>query len=99
MAETFFREEAIQPMLDAMGVSVTVGATTAKALWNTVDDEQVRDEVGTVTGRVYEAIAKTGTFAGLQQGATLVRDSVNYTVIQARRIEDGALTRALCTPS
>ena len=97
MAETFFQEGDVQGLIDGLGgVSVTVGATTLKALWNVADEELVRDEVGTVTGRVYEAIVKTNAFATLAQGVTLVKDSVNYTVIQQRRIEDGALTRALC---
>src|SRR5262245_49037831 len=98
MTDTFFQEGDVQALIDgAGGVSVTVGATTAKGLRDVVDDELVRDEVGIVAGTVVSVVVKTGTFAGLVQGATIIVEGSTLIVIQARRIDDGALTRVLCT--
>lgn len=98
MTDTFFQGGDVQALIDgAGGVSVTVGSTTAKGIRNIVDDELVKDEVGVIAGTVIEVVVKTGTFTGLQQGAAITVEGTSYSVIQARRIEDGALTRVLCT--
>lgn len=95
----YFMEGDVQALIDgAGGIPMTVGATTAKVL---VDEGEVADErdLASVYGREVRIRAKTGTFSGLVEGATVTLDfpsnGTTYRVIRQERVEGGAETRAL----
>jgi hypothetical protein len=96
MADTFFQEGDVQALLDACGVSVTVGSTTAKGIRDIADEELLRADAAVLVGRVIAVVVKTGTFAGLVQGADIAVEGTAYKVIDQHRIEDGAYTRVRC---
>ena len=86
----------VQVVLNDFGVPVTLGATTANGVLDLTDIEEVRGEAATFTGKEIAVLVKTGTFAGLAQGATITVDGVVYKVLTAAQVDDGALTRVLC---
>jgi len=96
----YFMEGDVQALIDgAGGISMTVGATTAKVLVDEADEELIRDDAAVLVGRVVVIRAKTGTFSGLVEGATVTLDhpvaATSYKVVKQHREGDGAVTRAL----
>lgn len=81
----------IQRMLDDCGVSVTVGATTAKCLVSDSDEQIASESSSVLIGRAIILDCKRGTFAGLAQGAALTADypaaATSYKVVSVRRKE------------
>lgn len=96
MADTYFAGGDLQPMLDTLGIPVTVGTTTAKGIRDIADEAVASAEDGSVYGRLVTLIVKTGTFAGLVSGAAIAVEGANYTVKQVQLVDDGSLTRVRC---
>ena len=101
MPDTFFGAGDIQPMLDTVGVSVTIGAVTAKCIRDMQDDAVASAEDGSLVGRMVTLIAKTGTFPALVEGVAATVEGTAYTVRQQvllpGEMEDGALTLIRCS--
>lgn len=96
MPDTFFGGGDIQPMLDTVGVSVTIGAVTAKGVRDIEDEAVAVAEDGSYYGRLVTVIVKTGTFPALIEGVAATVEGTAYTVKQQHMIGDGALTRVRC---
>lgn len=94
--DTYFGAGDLQPMLDTVGVSVTVGAVTAKCVRDVVDEAIATSADGSLVGRMVTLIAKTGTFPTLAAGVVATIEGTSYTISQTLLIDDGALTRIRC---
>jgi hypothetical protein len=85
-------------MHDAFGVSVTVGAVTAKCIVDLVDEATAATRgisADTIT-RTIRVLAKTGTFSGLTYGTAITVAGDAYKILQALQFGDGARTEILC---
>lgn len=95
---TFFGDADIQPILDTLGVPVTVGVVTAKGLRDQPDEERLRGEGAFVRDRVTTVLVRTKTFEGvLARNVTITVESVAYKIGDMEQEGlDGAVTRILC---
>lgn len=92
----FFGEDDIEVMLADMGVDVTLGADTVKALLNIGDEEIYPGGTAPVLGKDIEVFLKTNSLPGLVKGASIVVDGSSYIAGEPRQYGDGAMTRVPC---
>lgn len=71
-----FGDAYIQPMLNRFGVSVTIGAVTAKCLRNEVDVNTLGDEWAPLAGKSIVVECVSGTFPALAVGVAMTVDGV-----------------------
>lgn len=91
----YFGASDLDALLYDTGVSVVVGAVTARGLEDTVDEAMLRETAPHLIGKVRTVIVKTGTFALDTRGAITV-DGVAYKIHSLEQLDDGALTRVTC---
>lgn len=91
-----FGDSYTQPMLNRFGVSVTIGAVTAKCLRDEVDDQTLGDEWASLTGKALVVEMKSGTFPALVVGVGMTVDGVAMFAarVQAKGV-DGGTTRVV----
>lgn len=96
---TFFSDEDIDAMIEATGgVDVTVAGVTAKGLRRRPGVEVLGDgEVPAVEDLAEVVTVRTGAFPALAIGVAIDVDGTLLKVQSALPIEDGALTRVVCT--
>lgn len=73
------------------GVSASFGGDTVKVLFDSPDTVVAENFV---ISAEYAITYKTGEFAALANGSSIVVDGTTYTVNTIQAIEDGKLTRA-----
>lgn len=84
--------ENLGAFLDDLGVTVTVGASAFKALFDIADDLVGG---GVVLSTDYVLTARTSDIASLVDGDTLSISSITYEVRQIRKFDDGAFSRVV----
>lgn len=99
MAPTFYGASFNQAMLDKIGVSVTVGATTAKGMADTVDETELEASAVRLIAKSRAVRVVTGAFVGLAVGVAVTVDGSNYVVTSVRQVGDGAFTKFYCAPA
>jgi len=89
-----FGDKNIQPMLDRFGVSVTIGAVTAKCLRDEADEQALGDDWASLTGKALVVRCRTGTFPALVVGVAMTVEGVamHAAQVQAEAL-DGGTTR------
>lgn len=97
MAPTYFGASDIPGMLEDMGVTLALGGATTKALLDQADEEILNATAAPVTGKAIVFTIQTGALPGLAMGSEVVSEAVTYKVRLLQQIEDGALTRVLCS--
>lgn len=91
-----FGDAYIQPMLDRFGVSVTIGAVTAKCLRDEADERVLGDEWAYLIGKSLVVRCETGKFPALAVNVAMVVDGVSYTAAAVQRFgPDGRTTRVI----
>lgn len=83
--------EDLDDFFTDFGVNATFGAETVKVLFDS--PESIVAE-GMVISADYAITYKSGVFAALAHGSTIVVDGTSYKVNNIQAIEDGKLTRA-----
>ena len=98
----YYGASDIQPMLDEFGVPVVFGGVTAKGIIETPDQRLFSTSAGgQIMGSVLMLIVQTETFPGIAQAhgqQPIEADGVNYKIIAAQKVDDGALTHVFITP-
>jgi len=96
-----FGDANIEPMLKKFGVPVTatyLGADySSSGIVDESDEEQTQTQFGAIVGRVFSVTVKTDALPGIAEGGLLEVDGKVYTIVSVRRIDDGLVTRVLCT--
>lgn len=93
-----FMDTETDALIEELGdVSVTVGATTGKALKDVVGQLGLEGEAGDEEDERVTVVVKTGVFGALVPGVSIVVDGQPYVVQSALPIEDGGLTRVICS--
>lgn len=89
-----FGDAYTQTLLNRFGVSVTIGAVTAKCLRDEADEQTLGDDWASLTGKALVVRVKTGTFPALAVGVAMIVDGVAMIAAQVRAFgPDGATTR------
>jgi hypothetical protein len=97
MPENYWQEQDVQIMLNEFGLSVTVGAVTAKGTVDRTDEEMKMAGFTEFIGKAILVTLYTKTFAAvLAVGAAITVDGTAYKIHELLQSADGALTRVLC---
>lgn len=87
----------IDAMLDVVGVDLTYGAETVKAMADEADEEVLDAETAPVSGRAATFLIRTATLPSLVEGQKFTSGGVTFEVVWRRKIDDGALSRILAS--
>lgn len=80
----------IQPMLDAFGVPVVVGAASGNGIKNERDGEVLKGDGSSLGVRIVSVRVKTATFLAVTSlGAAITVDGEALKVINFARLDDG----------
>lgn len=82
--------------LEDFGVSCTAGAITAKGILD-MPGQVIAD--GMVITTDYSLLVRTADFGGLLYGDAITVNGINYTVREARKLDDGAFSELLLQAS
>lgn len=86
-----------QPMMDRLGVVVTIGGVSAKCLRDEADERTLGDDWAFLIGKALVVQCKTGTFPALANGVAVVVDGVSLFVHSSRVSGvDGETTQFVC---
>ena len=85
--------EDLTVFLSDFGVSCTSGSVTASGILDM--PSQIIAEGGMVINTDYTLTARTADFGGLLYGDAITVDGVNYSVREARKIDDGVFSELL----
>lgn len=95
MPDTFFGGADLQPLLNQVGVDVTVGTTTVKGMRDVEDVAGPIGDAATLYQKQVRVRVVTGALA-LTEGATITVEGVSFRVIAAHQVGDGAYTLVYC---
>lgn len=96
MPAPFPQPADVTAMLNEVGVTVTLGATTGKGLLRRTDVVMLNGEAVRIAGLRAVVNVETGFFAGLVEGASITVDGTTYKVLQQHRfVSNAALTQVL----
>lgn len=97
MALNYYGSKYTPLLLKEFGVDVEIGSAKVRGIRNIVDVEVLEGEAVSSVGTVTEVDVQTGALAGLEEGAEVKVDGVDFIARELRRVEDGALTRFRCS--
>ena len=89
---TVYGASDFRQALQIAGVSVTVGAVTAKGLLDAPDERMLQGELTEYIGRSVSVLVETGVFA-LTSGGAITVDGSAYKILAFEQIDDGVPTR------
>lgn len=91
-----FGDEDLDALFDDMGVSVSMGTYTTKALKDSPDEMMTeRGNPGAIGSQILLTL-KTGALPGLAVGSAITVAGVAMKVRERMTLDDGALTRISC---
>ncbi len=96
---TPFGAADLEAMFADCGVRVVFGNMDALGIRDEIDQDSFQDASISFTGREVKVTLETVKFLTMKTGDAITVDDVDYSVIQVRRIGDGALTEVLCLPA
>lgn len=96
-----FGADKLDAMIRKFGVPVShTQSGVLYESWGIVDesdDEQVQTAYGALSSRIFEVLIKTGELPQINETEVVTVDGSDYTVVRVQRIDDGLVTRLLCT--
>lgn len=90
-------DEDLPGLLEEVGVPVTLGGVTTRAVKRRFTEELLQDnDSPELLSRSIVAVIKTGSLPALRSGSALTLDGTAYKVRRWREDEHGTLTRIHC---
>lgn len=93
----YFGEKDLNALLDTFGQRVEYRLNgepfITKGIVDMNDSDMLAGDGFTMAGKLFTVIVKTGALPAIGEGAIVTVDTTDYTVVQTRQMDDGALTK------